>query len=297
MTGWIGLPTESTASIITALKPWLTQTELLGQTKSVRFICSKSGSAFTSAKFIAACNDLAIKLEAAAPEHQEMSGICEPKWCKVHNTANILLNTAQLGGAFFHYAHACAIHIVKSCPAKNVTDQVGNPTTPCQYRYVRKPSPANFCLFGCPVYFKGYEPTFPNKSITHKQQLQRASLGIFIGFLENSASWLVYSPEHPQHIVITHNAYFHEDFSSALAFNSKPFAGAIPIQSHLDPMDSKLLTTLNPQLSTKLDLQPTLASCHPLSLKNPKTLSNLPRNKIIQIHSLQITNMMTMTLI
>ncbi|KAI2508344.1 hypothetical protein MHU86_6018 [Fragilaria crotonensis] len=30
LTGWIGLPTESTASIITALKQWLTDTELLG---------------------------------------------------------------------------------------------------------------------------------------------------------------------------------------------------------------------------------------------------------------------------
>jgi hypothetical protein len=31
LTGWIRLQTESTASIITALKSWLTQTELLGQ--------------------------------------------------------------------------------------------------------------------------------------------------------------------------------------------------------------------------------------------------------------------------
>jgi len=71
--------------------------------------------------------------------------------------------------------------------------------------------------------------------ITYKQQLQRASRGIFIGFPENSAGWLVYSPEHPQRIVITRDAYFDEDFSSALAFDSKPFAGAIPIRSHLDP--------------------------------------------------------------
>ncbi len=66
LTGWIGLPTESTASIITALKSWLTQLELLGQTKSVRFIYTDAG-AVTSAKFIAACNDLGIKLEAAPP--------------------------------------------------------------------------------------------------------------------------------------------------------------------------------------------------------------------------------------
>jgi hypothetical protein len=39
--------------------------------------------------------------------------------------------------------------------------------------------------------------------ITYKQQLQRASYGIFIGFPEYSAGWL--------------------------AFDSKPFAGAIPI--------------------------------------------------------------------
>jgi hypothetical protein len=60
--------------------------------------------------------------------------------------------------------------------------------------------------------------------ITYKQQLQRASCGIFIGLPEYTAS-----PEHPQRIEITRNAYFCEDFSSALAFDSKPFAGAIPI--------------------------------------------------------------------
>jgi hypothetical protein len=72
---WKGLPTESTALIITALKSWLTQTEQLGRTKSVLFIRTDAGSAFTSAKFTAACNDLGIKLEAAAPEHHEMNGI------------------------------------------------------------------------------------------------------------------------------------------------------------------------------------------------------------------------------
>ena len=229
LTGWIGLPTESTTSIITALKSWLTQTELLGRTKSVRFIRIDAGSAFTSAKFITECNNLGIKLEAAAPEHQEMNGICEAKWREVHNTANVLLNTARLGGAFFHHAHAYAVSIINACPAKNVTDQHGNPTTPFQYSYGRKPSLANFRVFGCPVYFKCYEPTFRNKLITYKQQL-------------------VYSPDHPQRIVITRDAYFDEDFSSALAFDSKPFAGAIPIRSHLDPNGLQTLDNSEPSI-------------------------------------------------
>jgi hypothetical protein len=188
LTGLIGLPTESIAFIKTAHKSWLKQTKLLGQTKSICFILTNAGSAFTSAKFITACNDLGIKLEAATPEHQEMNGICEAKWRKVHNTAIILLNTAQLGGSFFHHAHAHAIHIVNSCPAKNVTDQDGNPTTPHQCSYGRKPSLANFHVLGCPIYLKHYEPTFCNKLITYKQQLQRTSHGIFIQFPENSAS-------------------------------------------------------------------------------------------------------------
>ena len=88
-----------------------------------------------------------MKLEAAAPQLQEMNCICDAKWREVHNTANILLNTAGLGGAYFHHAHADAIHIINSCPAKNITDQNGNPITPFQYSYDRKPSLANFCVF------------------------------------------------------------------------------------------------------------------------------------------------------
>ncbi len=120
-----------------------------------------------------------------------MNGICEAKWREVHNTANILLNTARLGGAFFHHVHAYAVHIVNTCPAKNVIDRDGNPTTPFHFSYDCKPCLINFRVFGCPVYFKRYEPTFCNKLITYKQQHQLASHGTFIGFPDNSAGWLV----------------------------------------------------------------------------------------------------------
>ena len=55
-------------------------------------------------------------------------------------------------------------------------------------------------------------------------------------FPENSTSWLDSSPDHTQRIVITRDAYFDKDMtSSAHVFNSKPSAGVIPFNSHLDP--------------------------------------------------------------
>jgi hypothetical protein len=44
-----------------------------------------------------------IKIEAAAPQHQEMNGVCESKWKQVHLLlVNMFINNACLGGAFFH---------------------------------------------------------------------------------------------------------------------------------------------------------------------------------------------------
>jgi hypothetical protein len=103
-----------------------------------------------------------------------MNGICEAKWCEVQNTANILLNTARLGASFFHHAHAYTIPIVNACPAKNVINKDGNPTTPFHFSYGQKPS-LTIRVFSCPAYFKSYKPIFRNKLVTYKQQLQRAS--------------------------------------------------------------------------------------------------------------------------
>jgi hypothetical protein len=206
--------------------------------------------------------------------------LCEAKWREVHNTTNILLNNARLGGAFFHHAHAYAVHIINVCPAKNFIDQDGNPTTPYQYSFQRKPSIANFRVFGCPSFFKRYKPNLCNKLITYKQQLQHASRGIFLGFPENSAGWLIYSPDQPQRLVITRDAYFDEEFNSALCFDSKPFAGAVPIRSHFNPNGLRN-TEENSEPSTyhqtgsaaNLDQPPStfIDEAH-----SPSTLANIP---------------------
>lgn len=236
LVGWVGLQEESSEEILRALRSWLIDTEKLGRTHRVRFIRSDAGSAFTGHKFIQGCHELGIKLEAAAPKHQEMNGVCESKWKQVHSLANTLLNNARLGGAFFHFAHAYAVAITNILPAKNLTDKDGLPTTPYQICYNRKPRINNFRTFGCPTFFKRYEPKLKRKTVTDKQQLQKASRGIFLGFPPSSAGWLVYSAEMKHRFEISHDAYFDEYFHSALTFDSKPFEGAVPIRSQMDPL-------------------------------------------------------------
>jgi hypothetical protein len=87
---------------------------------------------------------------------------------------------------------------------------------------------------------------------------------------ENSVGWLDFSPDHPQRIVIARGAYFDKDISSALAFISIPLPEPFPSALIKTSMNSKLLTTLNHQLSTKLDLLPIMETHHPFSMKNQK---------------------------
>jgi hypothetical protein len=233
--GWKGLAFEDTKSIIKAMKEFLTETRLLGRIDTVHFIRTDAGSAFLNDNFINACNDLGIKVEAASPKHQEMNSICEAKWKQLHVTANTMLNNARLGGAFYHHAHKYAATVLNALPARNVINQDGLPSTPYFVCYGRKPTIRNFRTFGCPVYVKRYTPMHDKKIITYKQQIQRATRGIFVGFPDNSAGWLVYCAELPTKFAISSDIQFDEDFESALAFDSKPYAGAVPIRSQMDP--------------------------------------------------------------
>jgi hypothetical protein len=160
-----------------------------------------------------------------------------------------------LFSAFIHHAHAYAVHIVNVCPAKNIIDQNGNPTTPYQHSFQCKPRIANFQVFGCPSFFKRYEPTFRNNLITYKQQLQRASRGIFLGFPDNSAGWLMYSPDQPQHLVITRKAHFNETSTQLSASIPNPLPEPYPSPPISTRMDYKTLKrTLNHLPTTTLAL-------------------------------------------
>jgi hypothetical protein len=237
LVGWVGLIGESSRDIYNGLKRWLLETQLRGRINRIRVIRADAGSAFVSPFFTDRCDkELDIKIEAAAPHHQEQNGMCESKWKELHTTANTLLNNARLGGAFFHHAHQYAAEIINRIPARGIVDEHNLPTTPYYICYRKKPSLENFRVFGCPAFFKRYEPTSGGKKVTKPQQIQRAARGIFVGFPANSAGWLIYSAEtRPSKLIITYDVHFDELFQSALSFDSKPFAGSVPIRTFCDP--------------------------------------------------------------
>ena len=130
LVGFIGLDSESSDDLFQALWGWLVQTGLLGCVNCVCFIRVDHASAFLSAEFTSKCSDRGIKVEGAAPKHQEMNGIYEAKWKQLHSVANMISNNARLGNAFFHHAHCYAVDIINVLPARNVIDKDGLPSTP-----------------------------------------------------------------------------------------------------------------------------------------------------------------------
>jgi hypothetical protein len=119
--------------------------------------------------------------------------------------------------------------------AKDILDDEGNPMTPFAYCMGQRPSIHNFQDFGCPIFFKRYRS---------KSETERASRGIFIGFMDNQAGWLIFNPELAQHIVISANGYFDESFEITLVFDSKPFQGVVPTHSPPDSSDPCLYPNL-----------------------------------------------------
>lgn len=119
LVGWVGLLLgESSQDIYKCLKCWLLETQLHRQVNKICIICTDAGSTFMSPWFNDWCSrKWNIKLESAAPHHQQQNGICcETKWKELHTTANMLLNNAHLGGAaFFHHVHQYIAEII-NCP-------------------------------------------------------------------------------------------------------------------------------------------------------------------------------------
>ena len=118
----------------------------LGEVEKVH---ADAGSAFKSAEFTSDCEQHGIKITFAAPQHQEMNGICERSWQSIRNIAFAFLVHARVGYEYLTFAleHAWKVH---AClPIKNVSLN-GTPISPYELFFNKKPRIHRFRVLFCP---------------------------------------------------------------------------------------------------------------------------------------------------
>ena len=223
----LGLPDKTAATTVKVLNNWRISMKVKGFDTCIH-IRSDAGTNFTSKEFKEYCSKENITLSVAAPKHQEQNGIVERGYGTASGMARSMLVHANLPKSFYGLALQYACKILRVLPAKGLVDSIGKPTTPYALIHGKKPRVSRYKVFGCPVVFKRYLPMHNRKIIPTFQQMQRGVRGIFVGFPEDQAGWLVYvdTPLQGSHLVVSQDVVFDQMFVSPLGLNKLPFAGA-----------------------------------------------------------------------
>jgi hypothetical protein len=118
-------------------------------------------------------------------------------------------------------------------PAKGLVDENGDQTTTYAILHRKKPRIGRFNVFGCPCVFKKYQPRLDGKASTHFKQLQRGSRGIFVGFPDNQAGWLIYVPEKigGTHLIVSSDVSFDQYFLSCPQGVEQEFANSQTVRN------------------------------------------------------------------
>ena len=141
-----------------------------------------------------------------------------------------MLVHARLNLSFYFIALKYACKILRVVPPKGLTTEAGRLITTFEMMHNRKPRIARYKPFGCACVFKRYQPMSNNKIITGFKQLQQGSRGIFVGFPDDQAGWLIYTEQkiNRSHLLVSMDVVFDTHFISSLQTNNAPFAGALP---------------------------------------------------------------------
>jgi hypothetical protein len=209
---------------------------------SIEEIHADAGSQFLSDMFQtwASTEGRNIRIIIAAPEHQHQNGTIERPYQTNKMITNRLLAHARLPNKFYTRASLTAAKIMNYLPHKGVftNGRTGDPCTPFQAYYSRKPNIQKLRVFGCPCIVKIYHRrSFDKKSLTIKNNFQRGIRGIHVGQPDNQAGWLIYIPS-SGHLLVSGDVAFDEHFTSTLDYGHLTFHDALPLRSpgaHADP--------------------------------------------------------------
>ena len=241
----VGVEETKTEDVINALNQWAVLNKpypgytLLDDCEEIHV---DAGSQLISQELDDWCVDQRIKLIKAAPNHQEMNGICERMWQAARKIANSLCTNARLGWPYFHHSLMYATRIMDVLPIKGCSykNDEGDTIQSCPDAifYDSKQVKINkYRVFGCPVIAKVYRKKTPKQegvarvTLHSRNIIQRGVRGIFVGFPENQAGWLVYIPNRNK-VFVSADVAFDEDFESfGLSHSKILYQDSLPVRS------------------------------------------------------------------
>ena len=92
-----------------------------------------------------------------------------------------------------------------------------------------KPSVSHLRVLFCPCVVQKAPAHVDTKTLNIRHQSQKGFRGIFFGIPEHQKGYLVYVPS-TRKIISSYDVLFDESFSSALAYTSQPYSGAMAMR-------------------------------------------------------------------
>ena len=120
-------------------------------------------------------------------------------------------------------------HIFSVLPIKDLIKKDGDPTTPHKLATGTKTSLSHSRVFFFPCVVRKAMAHVETKALNMRHQAQKGFRGIFVGIPDHQKGYLVYVPS-TRKIISSYDVMFHESFSSALAYTSRPYSEAMAMR-------------------------------------------------------------------
>jgi transposase InsO family protein len=159
---------------------------------------SDNGGEYVSKEFTKFCLENGIKRELTIAQTPEQNGVAERCWRTLFGMTRSMLKEANLENKWWGKALITATYLRNRC----LSNALPEDKTPFEMMTGRKPNLSNIRIFSCKVYSHDESPS--------RDKLDDKALpGIFMGYGEQTKSWVVYLPSKKK-LVASRNVEFLE---------------------------------------------------------------------------------------
>ena len=138
---------------------------------------------FTSTEFKDECKTRGVRLELAAPKHQEMNGKVEVTWRTFRTAAHSLMVHARVPEVYIHFALMnMSDHIFLIQPIKDLINEDYDPTTPHKLATGTKPPVSHLRMLFCPCVVCKATAHIETKALNMRHKAQKGFAVYSLGF-------------------------------------------------------------------------------------------------------------------